>query len=94
MKYIGIPDGWEVDQEKLKELILVPSKTYSIGNRFRHNDKTYLLCAVMPGSIGFINIENGKRFNGPVKVSDVASVKISELEELLESEFNTFELIE
>lgn len=49
-KFIEIPEGWEVDQDKLKicilKLIVNPivepttiSKTFSVGSKFREQDK-------------------------------------------------------
>lgn len=94
MNYIEIPDGWSVDQEKLKALLLVPSKTYSIGNKFKRGDKIYLLCAAAPGQVSFVNIETGKRLSGPIAVRNSFNIQWKELEILLESYIDDFELIE
>lgn len=72
--------------EKIKELEAyienLYKQTYSIGDRFSFYGDKYILSCVDVNEVNLINLQDGERWNDPVKVNEIRSITSTEFKQL------------
>ena len=80
------------DESKSKE----PEQTYRIGQKFKHNDESYILAQIGIRRVTFINLKDGNRWTEGENVQECYHITEEELNSIINNrnENYVFELIE
>ena len=79
----------------LEYMVVVPSEekcvdTYKIGDRFMYHEEEYILAQVDYKECCLISLENGDRWDNPVKINDPCFITQEELNEMCDYQSEKF----